>query len=144
MQTGTPSLTVMAFDYGTKRIGIAVGQTVSRTATALKVVPAVNGQPRWNEIAELVNEWAPDLFVVGMPSFEDQQTSSISDAITRFSRRLTGRYQLPVEFIDERLSSFAAGHDDQARTQGLDAAAAKMILLTWLELPTTDGSATGP
>jgi putative Holliday junction resolvase len=123
----------MAFDYGTKRIGIAVGQTVSRTATALQVVAAVDGQPRWNEIADLVAQWAPDLFVVGMPTTQDEQAHSLSEAITRFSRRLTGRYKRPVEFIDEHLSSFAASDDDQAHSNGLDAVAAKMILLTWLD-----------
>lgn len=141
MTSGTQALTAMAFDYGYKRIGVAVGQTVSRTATALTVVPALDGEPSWNEIAKLVDEWAPDLFVVGMPRLENHETNSLGDAIERFSRRLTGRYRRPVTYIDERLSSFAARHDEQARTNGLDAAAAKMILLTWLEQPATDGAA---
>ena len=132
----------MAFDYGTKRIGIAVGQTASRTATALKVIPTKNGQPRWQDIAALVDEWAPDLFVVGTPVYENQQPNAICAEIERFSRRLSGRHDRPVELIDERLSSFAAGYDDQARTSGLDAAAAKMILLSWLEQPRVDKSVT--
>lgn len=134
-------LTVMAFDYGHKRIGVAVGQTVSRTATALKVLSTANGQPRWNEIAKLVNEWAPDLFIVGIPISENHKTNSLRAAIERFSRRLTGRYQRPVTYVDERLSSYAANYDEQATTNGLDAAAAKMILLTWLEQPATIGTA---
>jgi putative Holliday junction resolvase len=134
----------MAFDYGTKRIGIAVGQTVSRTATALTVVSANDGKPKWPEIAILVEEWAPDLFVVGMPVYADQLPNPLGVDIERFSRRLSGRYNRPVEFIDERLSSFAAGHDEEAGARGLDAAAAKSILLTWLEQPTADSSATSP
>ncbi len=140
MTSDPQALTAMAFDYGYKRIGVAVGQTVSRTATALKVVPARDGEPSWPEIAEIVDEWAPDLFVVGMPRLESDEANSFSDAIERFSRRLSGRYQRPVTYIDERLSSYAAGNDEQARTNGLDAAAAKMILLTWLEQPATDGA----
>ena len=144
MTAGTHAVTAMAFDYGYKRIGVAVGQTVSRTATALKVVPALDGEPRWSEIAELVEEWGPDLFVIGMPRFQNDDAKPLGEAIERFSRRLTGRYRRPVTFVDERLSSFAAQHDDQARTNGLDAAAAKMILLTWLEQPNTDGARIGP
>jgi putative Holliday junction resolvase len=142
MQPSSKALTVMAFDYGTKRIGIAVGQTVSRTATALKVISADNGKPRWREITALIDEWGPDLFVVGKPGYKDQQPNPVGEEIERFSRRLTGRYNRPVEFVDERLSSFAAAHDDQAGSNGLDAAAAKMILLTWLEQPSVDSLAT--
>ncbi len=132
----------MAFDYGTRRIGVAVGQTVSRTATALKVVSMNNGAPRWQDIATLIDEWAPDLFVVGKPGYANRQANPICEDIERFSRRLSGRYKRPVEFIDERLSSFAAGHDKQAGANGLDAVAAKMILLTWLEQPREDSLAT--
>ncbi|HCU88431.1 MAG TPA: Holliday junction resolvase RuvX [Gammaproteobacteria bacterium] len=135
-------LTVMAFDYGHKRIGIAVGQTVSRTATALKVLTTANGQPKWNEIADLVKEWGPDLFVVGIPFSESHKTNSLRTAIERFSRRLTGRYQRPVSYVDERLSSYAANYDEQAATSGLDAVAAKMILLTWLAQTNSIGTAT--
>jgi putative Holliday junction resolvase len=142
MEPSSKALTVMAFDYGTKRIGIAIGQTVSRTATALKVIAADNGKPRWQEIAALIDEWGPDLFVVGKPAYEDQQPNPVGEEIERFSRRLRGRYNRPVEFIDERLSSFAAAQDDQAGSSGLDAAAAKMILLTWLEQPRLDRLAT--
>ena len=72
---------------------------------------------------------------------ESHKTNSLRAAIERFSRRLTGRYQRPVTYVDERLSSYAANYDEQATTNGLDAAAAKMILLTWLEQPATIGTA---
>ena len=132
----------MAFDYGTKRIGVAVGQTVSRTATALKVVSIIDGKPKWLDIAALVKEWMPDLFVLGLPVFADQQPNPAALDIERFARRLSGRYNRPVEYIDEHLSSYAASSDEDVRSRGLDAAAAKMILLSWLEQPTVTRTAT--
>lgn len=123
----------MAFDYGKKRIGVAVGQTVSRTATALKILPARHGSPQWREIGQLIDEWVPDLFVVGMPDHDDERAHVLREEIERFSRRLSGRYALPVEFVDERLSSFEAGCEDAAPVGAIDAVAAKIILLTWLE-----------
>ena len=132
MSRGTAQ-TIMAFDYGQKRIGVAVGQTVSRTATALRIVPAKHGNPQWRQLSELIDEWGPDLFVVGMPAHEDLRPQPLHDDIERFSRRLSGRYNLPVEFIDERLSSFAAGCDVAIGSDVLDAGAAKMILISWLE-----------
>ncbi|MFT4580560.1 MAG: putative Holliday junction resolvase [Gammaproteobacteria bacterium] len=130
--------TVMAFDYGTQRIGVAVGQTVSRTATALKIVHAKNGNPRWEDITKLINEWAPDMFVVGKPSYEDDRQHPLDDAIERFSRRLTGRYSRSVSFVDEHLSSYEASQDPTSRSRGLDADAARLILHTWFEqMPST-------
>ena len=123
----------MAFDYGRKRIGVAVGQTVSRTAKALKVLPATHGNTQWHQINGIVDEWAPVVFVVGMPTHDDQRVHTLHGEIERFSRRLSGRYNLPVEFIDERLSSYAAGRDGPGERATIDAEAARMILLTWLE-----------
>ena len=123
----------MAFDYGTRRIGVAVGQSVSRTATALRVVVAKAGQPQWREMTKLIDEWLPELFVVGYPTYEDGSRHPLSDEIERFSRRLSGRYSRPVEFADERLSSFEASSDGAAQERGLDAAAARVILLSWFD-----------
>ncbi|MFT4561048.1 MAG: putative Holliday junction resolvase [Gammaproteobacteria bacterium] len=130
--------TVMAFDYGTRRIGVAVGQTVSRTATALKTIQAKNGNPRWDDITKLIDDWAPDMFVVGRPSYDDGHQHPLDDAIDRFSRRLTGRYSRSVEFVDEHLSSYEASQDENSSSRGLDADAARVILHTWFEqLPST-------
>lgn len=123
----------MAFDYGTKRIGVAVGQGVSRTATALRIVAAKAGQPQWHEMTKLIDEWLPALFVVGYPTYEDGRRHPLSDEIERFSRRLSGRYNRPVEFADERLSSFEASRNSAAQDRGLDAEAARIILLSWFE-----------
>jgi putative Holliday junction resolvase len=133
MTIGREALTVMGFDYGTKRIGVAVGQTITRTASPLATIAARNGDPRWDEIAKLVSEWSPDLFVVGLPSFSDDKAHPLHDDIQRFSRRLSGRYHHDVEFVDEYLSSIEASNDHQTTKHGLDAAAARLILITWFE-----------
>lgn len=124
---------VMAFDYGTKRIGIAVGQTVSCTASPLATINARNGAPRWDEITKLVDEWSPDLFVIGLPRFSDGEAHTLHDDIQRFSRRLAGRYHRDVEFVDEHLSSIAASTAPHSMRHGLDAGAANLILMTWFE-----------
>ena len=131
--TSDKATSVMAFDYGTKRIGVAVGQTASRTAKALKALAAIHGNPQWHQVARLVDEWAPDVFVVGMPTYDDRRPHPLRGEIERFARRLSGRYKLPVEFVDERLSSFEAAHDTLAVGAPINAAAARSILLTWLE-----------
>ncbi len=126
--------TVLGFDYGERRIGVAVGQTITRTATALCVLKARHGQPDWEALARLVAEWRPDALVVGLAATETGRAHALAPAIHRFARRLRGRYGLPIAFIDERLSSHAAaarGHRD-----ALDAGAAQAILETWLAEPT--------
>lgn len=127
------AVTVMGFDFGLARIGVAVGQTVSRTATALKVLQAKSGSPTWNELTTLVDEWQPDLLVIGLPQYEDRTPHPLEDNIKRFSRRLHGRYKLPVTFIDEHLSSVAASHSGLSNNGELDAVAAMMILESWFE-----------
>lgn len=124
--------TVMAFDFGTRRIGVAVGQTVSRTATALDVLLVKNGEPPWPSLEGLINEWRPDQLVVGMPDTADGKPPALQEPIERFARRLSGRYGLPVSFVNEHLSSYAA-RDAGAGGAELDARAARMILETWFE-----------
>jgi len=138
--TMTQARTVMAFDYGSKRIGVAVGQTVSATATPLEVLRAKDGCPAWQDVARLIDTWAPDLLVVGMPSNDDDAPHRLEPAITRFSRRLRGRYRLPLEFVDERLSSYAASGAVGNQRGEVDAMAAKMILETWFERARSSGS----
>jgi len=139
--TMTRARTVMAFDYGSKRIGVAVGQTVSATAMPLEVLRATNGSPAWHDVARLIEAWTPDLLVVGMPHNDDDAPHRLEAAITRFSRRLRGRYQLPLEFVDERLSSYAASTVGGTRLREVDAMAAKMILETWLECSRSSSTA---
>jgi len=130
--TGEVPRTALGFDYGERRIGVAVGQTVTRTASPLTTLKARDGQPDWSAVKRLVDEWRPDVLVVGRPSTADGAPHALAAAIERFARRLTGRFGLAVEFIDERLSSHAAADDARGSRHGLDAHAAALILESWL------------
>lgn len=130
------SQVLLGFDYGQRRIGVAVGQTITGTASALCTLAARDGQPDWAEVTALMEQWRPDALVVGLPLQLDGTESELSRAAQRFARRLEGRYKRPVHLMDERLSSRTA---EQVRTrgdtrQGLDALAAQVILQDWFEL----------
>lgn len=128
--------TLLGFDFGTRRIGVAVGQDVSRTATALATIQADDSGPDWDGIDTLVGEWQPHALVVGLPLHADGSDSSATRAARAFAQRLEARYRLRVHMIDERLSSQAAGELGQgsgADRAGLDAAAARIILQDWLD-----------
>lgn len=122
---------VMGFDYGSKRIGVAVGQTLTATARPLAIIPVKNQQINWTRISAFIQEWQPDALVVGLSKHADGSESEVTKAIHRFCRRLHGRYHLPVHTIDETLSSVAAA-EQVNRTTELDAVAAQIILETWL------------
>ncbi len=123
----------MGFDYGSKRIGVAVGQTLTATARPLAIVRVKNQQIDWAHITALIQEWQPDALIVGIPKHADGSDSTSTLAARRFSRQLQGRYQLPVHTIDERLSSIAAAQRiSPNKRKDLDAVAAQIILETWL------------
>src|SRR5262245_54339700 len=107
MRDGTASapLTVLAFDFGLKRIGIAVGDSVTGTAAPR---PAVAGGPDWSAISREVAAQQPGLLVVGSPRNEDGSPSAMSDAAHQFALELARRYALPVREVDERYSSLEA------------------------------------
>ena len=98
--------TVLAFDYGSKYLGAAVGQTVTRTATALPHLKMRDGGPPWPEIEALLQQWQPQLVVVGLPLNMDGSESEMSQRARRFANRLHGRFNVAVACQDERLSSF--------------------------------------
>lgn len=131
---------VMGFDYGTKRIGVAVGQKVTGTANAVGIIKARDGIPNWDQLDALVKEWQPSLFVVGLPLNMDDTMSDMGVRASRFARRLHGRYHLPAEMMDERLSTFEARSVQQESRDNpsagdsdpLDAIAARLILESWL------------
>lgn len=126
---------LMGFDYGTAKIGIAIGQTVTGTATPLTTLRAVQQKPDWEGISNLINEWLPEALVVGLPYDMDDSEAEIADRARRFARQLEGRYHLPVHMADERLTSMIARQQlDRApkNFEELDAIAAKLILETWL------------
>ena len=130
----------MAFDYGTRQIGVAVGQTLTGNAEPLTNLRARDGVPDWDQLARLIREWEPSVLVVGLPLNMDGSASDMSERAARFARRLNGRFQLPVETVDERLSTFEAKQHlkDQGRTPSsyrddpVDSLAAALLLQTWL------------
>ncbi|MBU1192099.1 MAG: Holliday junction resolvase RuvX [Gammaproteobacteria bacterium] len=139
MTRTTPHQTLLGFDFGSRRIGVAVGQRITGTASALITLTARDGQPDWSEIEKLIATWQPDALVVGLPLALDGSHSDTTRAAERFARRLHGRFQLPAYLHDERLSSHAAEHwTDQgsgkaAPRDALDKVAAQIILQDWLD-----------
>lgn len=129
----------MAFDYGLRQIGVAMGNMVLGTTQALPILKAKDGIPNWSSLEALVAEWRPDLLIVGEPLNMDDSPSELSGRANKFARRLHGRLGLPVEMVDERLSSFEAkqlsreqGHRGDFKKQPIDSFAAELILRTWL------------
>lgn len=132
-----PELTVLGFDFGLKRIGVAVGNTLTGTATPLAVLPAQDGAPDWAQVEALRQEWQPARLLVGLPLNMDDSESELSARARRFANRLNGRLGLPVDLVDERLTSFAArGELLAAGTRrgkpAVDALAAALIVEGWL------------
>lgn len=129
--------TLLGFDYGTRRIGVAVGQRVTGTARALTCLSTVQDKPDWPAIGRLIDEWRPAALIVGTPQYPDGQVHPVAAAAQRFARQLEGRYRLPVHLIDESLSSIeaAALQSPRERRQQapVDALAAQVILQTWLD-----------
>lgn len=146
-QAAAPARTLLAFDYGRQRIGVAVGQEITRTATALTTLPSVQGRPDWAALDALLAQWRPAALVIGIPYHMDGTAHAVTAAARGFGQQLHDRYQLPVYETDERLSSQAAreagagaraaGRRSKLRREELDAFAAKVILERWLE-STTD------
>ena len=134
---------ILAFDYGGRRIGVAIGSTITGTSNPLTTIAATQGDPDTNALDQLINEWQPDLLVVGMPYNKDGTPSEMSGRAEIFAGLLRERYDLPVDMIDERLTSMEAGAilKDQRR-QGLrnkkvkktdiDSLAASLIADSWL------------
>lgn len=135
--------TLLGFDFGIKKIGIAVGQTISATATPLVTVRNRGQKPDWDRIEAIVRDWQPDAAVVGLPFRMDDTEEDWTDRIRRFARQLEGRFGLTVHLVDERLTTLEAeGHYLRQGQSGVrvlerqpdlvDALAAKLILETWL------------
>jgi len=117
----------MAFDFGLSKIGIADGQAITKTATPIAVIKATDGIPGWPEIERLINEWQPELFVVGLPLNMDDSCSEMSNLAEKFGRKLTRRFHIPLEMMDERLTSFEAKQGKHP-SEPIDHIAAKLIL----------------
>ena len=136
--------TFLGFDYGEQRIGVATGQLTSRLASPCTTLNAVNGKPDWQAIENLIDEWRPGAFVVGIPIHMDGSDTRITDKAKRFARQLNGRFGLPAYHADERLSSVAAneliksarqsGQRGKTRKGDDDRIAAALILQDWLDM----------
>ncbi len=132
------ALTVLAFDYGLKSIGVAFGQSVTGTANELPPLKARDGIPNWEQIGDLIAEWRPQLLLVGLPLNMDDTESELSARARKFGNRLHGRFGLPVEWHDERLSTREAkmeaaerGHKGNYAQAPVDSIAARLILESW-------------
>ncbi|WP_397377287.1 Holliday junction resolvase RuvX [Pseudomonas sp.] len=135
-----PLRLLLGFDYGTKQIGVAVGQVITGQARELCILKAQNGVPDWQKVEALVKEWQPDAIVVGLPLNMDGSKSEMSERAEKFARRLNGRFNLPVHTHDERLTTYEAkgqrlqqGQNSGYRERPVDALAAALLLQGWLE-----------
>lgn len=130
--------TYLGFDYGQSRIGVAVGQALTRTANGLATLAAQHGQPDWAAVEKLIAEWKPAALVVGMPRNMNGSEHALAPEVKRFANRLHGRFGLPVFEVDERLSSVEAaraysGKITKQNKAVVDKIAAQIILQTWLD-----------
>jgi putative Holliday junction resolvase len=121
------AITVMAFDYGARRVGVAVGNSFTQAGQALKTISAPNIDALFQEIQTLVNEWQPHQLVVGRPVHPDGVEHEMTAKATRFGNQLHGRLNLPVVWVDERYTS-AILEDVPKMRDNLDAHSAALIL----------------
>lgn len=134
-----PCKAVMAFDYGLRNIGVAVGNVVLCTSQGVGVLKARDGKPDWREVERYLKEWQPDLVIVGNPLNMDGSESDMSAKAQKFSRQIAGRFGIATDMMDERLSSHEAkseararGHRGDYHNAPIDADAAEIILRSWL------------
>jgi putative Holliday junction resolvase len=130
--TDRAAATLLAFDFGERRIGVAVGERASLTASPLAIIAARNGRPDWEAVKRLVTEWSPVALVVGLPVALDGTRHPLAARAKRFARQLHERYRLPVYMNDERLTSFEARSRAPDPRGPVDAIAAQVILEGWL------------
>ena len=135
-----PLRLLLGFDYGSKQIGVAVGQVITGQARELCILKAQNGVPDWQKVETLIKEWQPDAIVVGLPLNMDGTKSEMSDRAEKFARRLNGRFNLPVHTHDERLTTDERKGQPprrrptrRSRERPVDALAAALLLQGWLE-----------
>ena len=118
--------TILAFDFGEKRIGVAVGNTITKTAEALKIIQEKNQDEKFKAIETLIQEWQPQLLVVGLPAHPDGAEHEMTLKAKRFGNQLHGRFQKEVVWVDERYTSVSV-------QDGNDALAAQLILQQYLD-----------
>ncbi|WP_226665519.1 Holliday junction resolvase RuvX [Microbulbifer aggregans] len=131
--------TALAFDFGTGSIGLAYGQSLTGSARELPPLPARDGKPDWEQVKKTLDEWQPHTLLVGLPLNMDGSESEFCTRARKFGQRLHGRFGLPVEYVDERLSTRAAkeeardrGHRGNYADEPIDSIAARIFLEDWL------------
>lgn len=140
MSNGVAVRCVLAFDYGSRRIGVAVGQSATLTATPLATLSCRADKPDWRAIEALVEEWQPDAIVVGLPATADGGETRLTRLVRRFASELKSRCGRQVALVDERLSTVEARARQRSESghrrsggPGTDAVAASVILESWLQ-----------
>ena len=126
---------IIAFDYGEKKIGVAVGQTSTNTSSPLKVIFNNHGKVNWDEINLLLNEWNPDLIILGKPLNMDGTGSEVMKKVDKFYNNLMKIYKARYEYVDERLTTFEAKEilkDNKGEL--VDANAAKILIDNWFNI----------
>lgn len=137
-----PSGVYLGFDFGYKRIGVAVGQRLTCSATPLSTLDAKQGIPDWNVVQKIITQWRPEALIVGIPTCIDDSELYTTAAANRFAKQLRKHFTLPVHLVDERLSTVEArgqvfeqgGYRKLKKTQ-IDGIAACVILEQWLQHP---------
>ena len=125
---------IVAFDYGTKKIGVAVGQTETYTSSPLQIIYNEHEKTNWNEINILINEWNPELILVGKPINMDGTESDIMKRVDNFFKKLEKISNVDCEYIDERLTTFEAKEIlGEERVAEVDAHAAKILIDNWFD-----------
>jgi putative holliday junction resolvase len=135
-----PDPVYLGFDFGYKRIGVAVGQKLTATATPLSTLKAEAGVPRWELIAALIAKWQPAALIAGLPTRADGGNLYVTKPAKRFANALKNQFELPVFLVDERLSTvearaqlFAEGGFKKLKKAEVDSMAACVILEQWLQ-----------
>lgn len=130
----------IGFDFGYKRIGVAVGQQLTGGASPLSTISAKLGVPNWEHIQTVINQWRPTAFIVGLPTCIDGTEQYTTAAARSFANQLKKRFSLPVHFVDERLSTvearerlYAKGGYRKIKQSEVDSVAACIILEQWLQ-----------
>lgn len=130
----------LGFDFGYKRIGVAVGQEITSSARPLPTLAAVQGVPQWSIVQKIINEWRPKALIVGLPTCINETELYTTSAAKVFAKQLKKQFQLPVILVDERLSTvearayvFAEGGYRKLKKTEIDGVAACIILEQWLQ-----------
>lgn len=123
---------VIALDYGLARIGVAVGNMLTKTARPLRIIHWKTNEQKWSELSSVLSEWQPAAVIVGLPMHKDGKANTMTPICSRFARQLEGRFGIPVVLEDERFSSVEAESEAEDDADFIDDEAAAVILQQWL------------